>query len=341
MSEAAFAKRAAMKPTPITATVDFDRDGVQHGFLKLPHSHDDSAWGAIMIPITVVRRGAGATALLTGANHGDEYEGPVALVKLAGALQARDVRGRVVIVPFMNYPAFRAGRRTSPIDGGNLNRVFPGRPDGSVTEKIADYFQRELLPRADYVVDLHAGGKTLAFVPFAAAHVLPDEAQQERCVAAMRAFGAPYGVMLREIDSAGMYDTAAEEMGKVFVSTELGGGGSASAATVAIAERGVRNVLRHAGILAGEPESGHSVLLDMPDERCFVTGEHDGLLEMCVDLGETVSAGDVIARVHDTARTGARPVEYRAGIDGLLAGRHFPGLVQTGDVIAVVAVPRG
>ena len=83
-----------MIPTPITATVDFDRDGVQHGFLKLPHSRDDSAWGAIMIPITVVRRGAGATALLTGANHGDEYEGPVALVKLAGALQARDVRGR-------------------------------------------------------------------------------------------------------------------------------------------------------------------------------------------------------------------------------------------------------
>ena len=67
-----------MRPSPITATVDLDGDGVRHGFLKLPYSHDGSAWGSIMIPLTVVRRGEGPTALLTGANHGDEYEGPIA-----------------------------------------------------------------------------------------------------------------------------------------------------------------------------------------------------------------------------------------------------------------------
>ena len=73
---------------PISSTVDFTRDGVQHGFLKLPHSRDDSAWGAVMIPITVVKHGDGPTALLTGGNHGDEYEGPVALSKLAQRLRA-------------------------------------------------------------------------------------------------------------------------------------------------------------------------------------------------------------------------------------------------------------
>jgi N-alpha-acetyl-L-2,4-diaminobutyrate deacetylase len=123
-----------LRDSPITATVDFDADGVQHGFLKLPHSHDGSAWGAIMIPITVAKRGAGPTALLTGANHGDEYEGPIALFDLSARLDAASITGRVILVPAMNYPAFRAARRTSPIDGGNMNRVFPGRPDGGVTE---------------------------------------------------------------------------------------------------------------------------------------------------------------------------------------------------------------
>ena len=200
-----------MKPSPISPTVDLDRDGVQHGFLKLPYSRDDAAWGAVMIPITVVRNGKGPTALLTGANHGDEYEGAVALRKLSNSLKAEEVSGCVIIVPFLNYPAFRAGTRTSPIDRGNLNRSFPGKPDGTVTEKIADYIQRHLLPRADFVLDIHSGGKTLDFLPFACIHVLDDKAQEARCQAAMEAFGAPYSMHMLELDSVGMFDTAAEE----------------------------------------------------------------------------------------------------------------------------------
>jgi len=328
-----------MRDSPISATVDFEAEGVQHGFLKLPHSHDLSAWGSIMIPVTVVKRGEGPTALLTGGNHGDEYEGPIALFDLAQRLTAEEVSGRVIILPAMNYPAFKAAKRTSPIDGGNMNRVFPGRPDGGVTEKIADYIQRNLLPLADIVLDIHSGGKTLEFVPFAAAHVLPDKDQQARCVAAMEAFGAPYSVMLLEIDNVGMYDTAAEEMGKVFVSTELGGGGSATATTVAIGKHGVANVLKHAGILSGQPERHASVKLEMPDSRCFVSSETSGLIEYCVDLGASVEAGQVIARVHAVERSGSPPLDYRAQISGLFIGRHFPGLITPGDFLGAVAVP--
>jgi N-alpha-acetyl-L-2,4-diaminobutyrate deacetylase len=81
----------------------------------------------------------------------------------------------------------------------------------------------------------------------------------------------------------------------------------------------------------------------MPDASCYTTSEHDGLLEMCKDLGDRVEAGDVLARVHDAMRTGRRPAEYRAKRSGLLAARHFPGLVQIGDTVAVVAdiVERG
>ncbi|PJI47955.1 MAG: N-alpha-acetyl diaminobutyric acid deacetylase DoeB [Pseudomonas sp.] len=330
-----------IRESPISASVDFQRDGVQHGHLKLPYSRDDSAWGAVMIPICVVKNGDGPSALLTGGNHGDEYEGPVALSRLAQKLRAEDVRGRVIIVPFMNTPAFHAGKRTSPIDAGNLNRSFPGRPDGTVTQKIADYFQRTLLPMADVVLDIHSGGRTLDFLPFAACHVLPDKAQQAASEALMRAFAAPYAMRMLELDAVGMYDSAAEEQGKLFVTTELGGGGSSSARTVAIARRGVRNLLVQAGILRGEVEPANSVMLDMPDGDCFVASEHSGLLEMCRDLGERVERGEVLARVHDVLRTGAIPVEYRAKRSGILAARHFPGLVQSGDTLAVVAEVLG
>jgi len=328
-----------MADNPISSTIDLDGKGRHHGHLKLPYSHDGSAWGAIMIPITVVAGGSGPTVLTTGANHGEEYEGPIALMDLARKLDPDVLNGRVIIVPMMNYPAFRAATRTSPIDGGNMNRAFPGRPDGTVTEKIADYFQTTLLPMADIVLDIHAGGKTLDFVPFAAAHVLDDKAQQDRCVAAMEAFNAPYNAMLLEIDSRGMYDSAVEDMGKIFVTTELGGGGSASAETINIAKRGIDNLLRHAGLLEGEPHLSNSQKLDMPDMNCFITSDQSGLLEMCVDLGQVVRTGDVVGRVHDVERCGTTPVEYRAGIDGILAGRHFPGLINMGDMLAMIAVP--
>ena len=291
-----------------------------------------------MIPVTVVKNDVGPTVIFTGANHGDEIEGPIALWWLSNELKSKDIRGRVIIVPAMNYPAFKAGKRTSSIDGGNMNRAFPGRPDGTITEIIADYFNRVLLPMADYVADMHSGGKTLDFVPFACAHVLENKHQQARCIAAMEAFNAPYSLMLLELDSAKMYDTAAEKMGKVFIGTELGGGGSASATTVAIAKRGILNLLKHAGVLSGEPERGPSISLVTPDHRSFVTSEHSGLLEMCVDLGADVKNGEVIALVHDIERTGTQPVEYKATIDGVLAGRHYPSLTQPGDNLAVIAI---
>lgn len=327
----------SLRPSPISATVDYDADGVQHGFLRLPHSHDESAWGALMIPITVVRNGEGPTALLTGGNHGDEYEGPLALFELANTLVPEAISGRVIIVPAMNYPAFCVGRRTSPIDKGNLNRSFPGNPGGTITQKIADYFQRTLLPMADCVLDFHSGGRTLDFLPFAAAHILPDKEHEERCFAAVKAFGAPYSVKMLEIDAVGMYDTAAEDQGCVFVTTELAGGGTSTPETVAIARRGVRNFLSHCGVFEAAVEAIETTWLDMPSDDCFVFSEEDGLLEMRISLGDPVRAGAAVAHVYPIGRTGVPPVEYRARMDGLLIARHFPGLIRCGDCVAVIA----
>ncbi len=322
---------------PITPTIPLDRDGAHHGFLRLPYSRDDSAWGSVMIPFSVIRNGDGPTALFSGGNHGDEYEGPVALQHLAATLDPASITGRVIILPAFNYPAVRAATRTSPIDGGNLNRCCPGCPDGTVTEKIAHYVCTELVPLADLVLDFHSGGKTLDFLPFAAAHILPDEAQEAACMAAMRAFNAPYSMRMLEIDSAGMFDAEVEAQGKVFVTTELGGGGTATARSIAIARKGARNLLIHAGIIEGAPETAPSIAMDMPDSDCFVLAEHDGLIEPLADLGDHVREGEALANIWPIDRTGVPPVSYSAKRDGILAARHFPGLVKAGDCMAVIA----
>lgn len=327
-----------MRANPISPTVDFEKDGVQHGHLRLPYSRNDSAWGSVMIPLTVVKNGTGPTALLTGANHGDEYEGPLALVDLAARLSAEEISGRVIIIPAMNHPAFMAGNRVSPIDQVNMNRAFPGAPDGTVTQKIADYFQRTLLPMADVVLDFHSGGKTLDFLPFAASHILDDPEQYARCRAARDAFNAPFSVEMREIDALGMYDDAAEGQGKTFVTTELGGQGSATPYTTEIARKGVRNLLIHAGILNGEREVAPTRHLSQPDDACFHFTAEGGLVEFLISLGDNVTVGQPIARIWDMRQTGRAPITLSAQRDGLLMARHHPGICQVGDCLAVLAV---
>jgi N-alpha-acetyl-L-2,4-diaminobutyrate deacetylase len=135
-----------------------------------------------------------------------------------------------------------------------------------------------------------------------------------------------------------MYDTAAEAHGKVFVSTELGGGGTATARSIAIAKKGVRNVLIHAGILGGRLQRDETVRLDMPDGDCFIFAQDDGLIEPMADLGANLKKGDAVARVWPADRTGVAPQTYRAKMSGILAARHFPGLVKAGDCMSVMAV---
>ena len=114
------------KPSAVRADIDLNAPGKRFGHIRVPHSTHESAYGWIAIPIAVVRGGTGPDVLLTAGNHGDEYEGQIALLKLMRELEPGAVRGRVIIVPRLNLPAAAAGRRTSPVDGGNLNRLFPG-----------------------------------------------------------------------------------------------------------------------------------------------------------------------------------------------------------------------
>ena len=324
--------------TKIRPSIPLDAKGKHVGYLTVPHSRDESAWGALRVPIAVVKGGSGPSVLLTGGNHGDEFEGPLALLELIGTLEPGLMRGRVLILPALNYPALKAGRRLSPIDGGNMNRSFPGAANGTITQQIAHYVQTELLPGVDAVLDIHAGGRTLMFLPFAAVHQLADRAQMARASAALEAFGAPVGLVLEELDAEGMLDTAVERMGKTFVSTELGGGGSTTTLTVALARRGALNLLRHWGALAGAIERPTKpTRLMRTDGASYTICEDDGFVEYLVDLGQVVRAGETLCRVRDIDRPLAEPAPYRAGRDGMLVGRCHGGRVVPGDFLALVA----
>jgi N-alpha-acetyl-L-2,4-diaminobutyrate deacetylase len=340
--DAAFEAQSDDRPSRVSCTIDFDRQGRQHGLMTVPHSRNDSAWGSIQIPITQISNGDGPTVLLTAGSHGDEYEGPIALMKLARELAVEDVAGRVLIMPCLNLPAVRAGTRLSPIDGRNMNRVFPGSRDGTVTEVIADFVYRRLLPLSDIVLDIHSGGKTLDFVPSAVMHFLEDETLMATTLGAIQAFGAPVALVLRELDNQGMLDTAVEEMGKIFISTELGGNGTSTASSIKIAERGVRNVLVHFGVL-GNAELERPVeatrLMGTPDGNCFSIAGHGGMLEMAVELGQEVEPGQVLGRIYDYEDPAAGMQTYTCQRGGMVISRHTPGLVQRGDCLAVIAEP--
>jgi N-alpha-acetyl-L-2,4-diaminobutyrate deacetylase len=168
---------------------------------------------------------------------------------------------------------------------------------------------------------------------------LDDKDQEKACESAATAFGAPYLLKMLELDSGGMYDSQVESMGKIFVTTELGGGGTSSPTTVEIAKRGVNNFLIHTGIMEGKlnPSPTPTVSLNMPDERSFACCEHRGLVEPLVALGDKVNEGDLLAKIHDIDRTATTPHEYYAKRDGMVIIKHAPSIINIGDNLNVIA----
>ncbi len=202
--------------TPVWTDWDPQLEGKQLTYLKIPYSRDNSAWGSIWIPLVQFKRGKGTTVLMTGGIHGGEYEGPISLMRLVRELDIDDVAGRVIILPCLNLPAVQAGTRVSPVDGRDLNRCFPGRNNGTVTEVIAHYIHDVILPEADAIIDLHAGGQSLSLVPYISMHYLENEMQSRQTHKALSAFNAPYQVIMKEFSGDGLIDYAAEKMGKIF-----------------------------------------------------------------------------------------------------------------------------
>lgn len=329
------------KPTRIWTDVDYDQPGKQIGWLNLHHSVTRSAYGNIMIPIVVISNGRGPTALFMAGNHGDEYEGQIALCRLIRELEPGGVQGRVIILPAANMPAALDGARVSPIDQGNLNRSFPGDPDGSVTQQIAHYIDSVLFPLADFFHDLHSGGSSLDYVPFASMHPCDDETLNARSRAALEAFGAPISVVWTSSRDTRYGPPAALARGVVALGGEFGGGGEVAIDGVAMVERGLRRSLVHLGMMA--PTAGHDPkpptrLMEVPGRDHFVYAPEPGLFEPKVKLGDAVQAGQLAGEVHFVDNPARAPVPCHFQADGMvICKRHF-GRVERGDCVFHLAI---
>lgn len=324
----------------IWTDVDYATDGKQIGALFLPYSTTRSAYGHIRIPIAVIRNGDGPTAFLMAGNHGDEYEGQVALCKLLRKLQPQDIRGRVIILPAANFPAAMAGSRLSPVDDQNLNRWFPGDANGPPTGQIAHYIDSVLMPMADLHQDLHSGGSSLQYVPFASIHTSRDAALNEKALRALKAFGAPIGVIWNEMLDGGFSAVSAFRSSVVALGGEFGGSGTVSTPALRIVERGIINLLVHAGIL---PESAalsfspQTRVMWVRDRSYYVYVDEAGLFEPFVELGDVVEADQPCGQVHFIDQIAREPVVCRFKIAGMVLCKRHLGRVEPGDCVAHLA----
>jgi predicted deacylase len=327
----------------IHTAIDYERDGKQVGHLYLPQSPHEDAWGAIPIPIAVIKNGSGPTVLITGGNHGDEYEGPITIGRLIRELDPGAVQGRLILLPSLNVPAALAGHRTSPVDGKNFNRCFPGNPDGTATEQIVFYVDHVLFPLADAFMDLHSGGSSLQILPSAIIEPAPEAEQMQRIVAAVRAFDAPYTVAINNLGDPRTSTASAVRAGLTVVGTELTGGGGVSPEGLRVCERGMGNVLRHLGVLEGEqpaPSGETKPVFGIPGPVGYVYAPADGVFEASHELGDQVEAGQPAGAVHFLDDPGRPPEIARFACSGMLYARRAPGRAVRGNCVSVVATPH-
>lgn len=323
---------------PAELDIPLDRPGRTFGAMRLPWSHDESAYGQIVIPVIVINGAPGPTLLATAGVHGDEYEGQVALSDLARDIEPSSLRGRLIIVPAANAPAAAIGRRTSPVDGGNLARVFPGKGDGTPTAQIAEGITRLLLPLADFVIDMHSGGRTLEYMPCAWARLLADKDLRARTLDALIAFGAPDAGVVAKPQAIGTFLAAAQSAGKVAISTELGGAGTLTPYSLSVARDGIARFLAFAGLTVLKPLAKQVRLLAV-EPRHFVRSPGRGLFEPATSLGQSVAAGDIAGRLHDIERPDRAPETIRFEAPGIVMCRRVPARTEAGDVVAHLGQP--
>lgn len=331
-----------MTGSPVRCTIDVEAPGKQFGALHVPRSSNTAGWASTVIPLVTIRGGDGPTAVVLGGVHGDEPEGQVAALGLARETEPEDVPGRLVIVPCASMDAARAFTRLWP-SGANLNRSFPGSPHGPPDEQLAHFLSTELFPAADVVVDMHSGGRSGMHLPWAEMHWVEDPEQRRRMVDAMYAWNTDWCAVYIDVAGTGLLVGEAERQGKVVASTELGGGGHVTAEVHRLTAGGLRNVLRHEGVLAGEVLTRAS--LGLPEQRLLMATELDnyllapesGVWETLADLGQHVEVGDAVGRILFPERPDREPEVVHALTPGTVCTIRAIAPTVQGDCVAVVA----
>lgn len=294
------------------------------------------------IPITVIRgaRPGRVLALIAG-NHGYEYPPILALQRLRGQIDPAELSGRVVMVHTANMPSF-LGRTVyfSPVDGKNLNRVYPGQIDGTVSERIAYAITKEAIEPADYVLDLHCGDGNEWLRPYVYQHVTGNRDMDQHIARLVMAFGIDHVVVDRDrpTDPArSLYcSTTAITRGKPAMTVESGSLGVSDEESVERIVNGVHGVLRELRMKDGGPEAlTQAVYLD---PTAVVTSPETGILYAQAECNQTVQKGAVLAHITDFF--GKTIAEVRSPLDGLVLYIVATPPITKGQPVACIGEPR-
>lgn len=327
-------------------TFDLDRTGRQFGDLMLRWSDNTNPLGYHPVPVISIKGGNGPTVLMIGGTHGDEFEGPAAIMRLAQKLEPDALSGQLILIPALNAPALAASSRVSPLDGANLNRAFPGGPDGGPTAMLAHYVETMLLPRCDAVIDLHSGGKASHFQPCALVTRTADGDLYRRNQELAEAFGLPLIWVLGANNDNRSVNSACERKGVPMIAAELGGGGGSEPDIVDLAERGLLRCLVRLGLIHGPSLSSPSpsprrVEIASPLHSVYATGE--GLFDRAACSGQQTRAGETAGWLHYITEPdrASRPLTFP--VDGYVLAHTCRGLVRRGEMLALIAqdVPEG
>jgi predicted deacylase len=250
----------------------------------------------------VAIRGAepGPAVLVTAGVHGSEYVSIDAAVQLGATLDPAAIRGQVLCLPLLNPAAFE-GRvaYVSPVDNLNLNRAFPGKADGTLTERLAWLLSEKAIRGADALLDLHGGDLPEALFPFSLYYETGDAALDERSRRMAAAFGSPAVIVHRQAGApiSGLTVTTAGALGVPAIIAEDGGAGVYDPALAALMRAGAENVLRSLGSLEGPAAAN-------PPPRVFsafvwLRSERAGFFKPAVAVGAEVAAGTVLGTIGD------------------------------------------
>lgn len=283
----------------------------------------------IAIPVMLINGALPGPCLwIDACIHGDEPEGTLTCQQLAREILPESLSGTLVLVPAMNTPAFEAGQRGNPLDtfSYDMNRIYPGRANGYLTERIAWAHAQFMQTVADYEISIHSGG----------AHSYLSETifvnEDAKSIELAKAMGRGWELVLSAISPKGNPMATMLEAGKTGITVELGGRPATSPEemrrVVSILTEAMRNVMRHYGMIAGEahyPEKrwkGVQEALLAPASGVFVPAEG-------VACQKPMQRGEPIATIVDV--WGDVQATLAAPADGMIFGLRALPNVMTGE----------
>jgi predicted deacylase len=289
----------------------------------------------IRMPVVIVNgRRPGPRLCLTAGVHAAEYPGIDAVMRTVQGLDPAELSGAVVAVPVVNPPMFqRRSGFLSPIDGLNLNRTAPGRADGTISEVLAHVLLHDVIGACQYHVDCHGGDLGEILWPYAG-YALTGNAEQDRQGEALARLYSPGIVALYREGSElpptmGSLTAQAARRGIISILAEAGSNGALDAADVEIHLRGIHNIMRSLGMIAGEPDAPAGCI--DPTGQFVVSAPRGGLLRRTFAIGDAIEEGQQIAEVCNLfGEVVARVHAPQSGIARLIWAANA---VNTGDPI--------